>query len=188
MKIGYVRVSTSGQETARQETIMKELGVEKVFIDKMSGKNTNRPQLREMLEFVRDGDILVVESYSRLSRSLSDLLMITSQLKNKGVGFISKKENFDTTSPSGKLMLGVFASLAEYEREVMLQRQQEGLREAVKKGVKFGRKPIRVEPDKFQSVVVEWRAGKMTAVQAMAELGLKPNTFYRRVKELKSEK
>lgn len=186
MKIGYIRISTTHQETARQETIMEELGVEKVYIDKLSGKDTNRPQLKEMLEFVRSGDQVYTESYSRISRSLKDLLEIVEQLKNKEVDFISKKEQFDTTTPSGKLMLGVFASLAEYEREILLQRQKEGLEECKRRNIKLGRKPIEVDDGKFSEAIKEWRAGVITAVQAMKRLELKPNTFYRRVKNLSS--
>ena len=124
MKVGYVRVSTAGQNTARQEVIMEQLGVEKVFIDKMSGKNTDRPQLKEMLAFVREGDTLVIESFSRLARSTKDLLEIVEELEKKNVKFVSQKENIDTSTPNGKFMLTLFAALAQLERETLLARQK----------------------------------------------------------------
>ena len=146
MKVGYVRVSTTEQNTARQEDMMKTLGVEKVFIDKCSGKDTDRPQLQQMLEFVREGDNVVVESYSRLARSTRDLLSLLEQLNSKGVKFISVKENFDTSTPQGELMLTIFAGLAQFEREVMLQRQREGILLAQAAG-KYKGRPKKTIPD-----------------------------------------
>ena len=107
--------------------MMQELGAEKVFVDKASGKNVNRPQLNEMLAFVRQGDTIVVESISRFARNTKDLLELMEKLTAKGVGFISKKEAIDTGTPTGKFMLTVFAAVAELEREYILQRQREGI-------------------------------------------------------------
>ena len=184
MKIGYVRVSTQEQNEARQLKMMEEQQVEKVFIDKQSGKNTERPQFLEMMEFIRSGDILIVESYSRMARSTKDLLDIVDKLEQKGVKFISLKEKVDTTTPQGKLIFSIFASLAEFERTQMLQRQAEGIAIAKAAGKYKGRKPIEVEDEKFKAVVSRWKNGEITAVFAMKELGLKSNTFYRRVKNV----
>lgn len=181
MKIGYIRVSTMDQNTARQEVLMAELGVEKVFIDRISGKNTDRPELKKMMSFVRQGDCVVVESISRFARNTKDLLELVEQLTGKGVEFISIKETIDTTTPTGKFMLTVFAAVAELEREYILKRQAEGIAIAKKQGVYKGRKPI-VCPE-FDAVVAAWRSGEITAVAAMQKLGLKPSTFYRKVKE-----
>ena len=103
MLIGYVRVSTAEQNSARQEVLMRELGVEKVYLDKASGKNTNRPQLQEMLSFARQGDTIVVESISRFARNTRDLLELMERLNAKGIGFVSKKEAIGTTTPRGNL-------------------------------------------------------------------------------------
>lgn len=187
MKIGYVRVSTEEQNTARQDAMMKAHGVERVFTDKLSGKNTERPQLKAMMEFSREGDTVIVESYSRLARSTSDLLKIVEQLSKKGVGFISIHEQFDTTTPQGKLMLTIFAGLAAFEREQLLQRQREGIEAAKKRGVYNGRQPISIDEDKFAVEVAAWKDGRQTARETMKHLGLKPNTFYRRVKELEKK-
>lgn len=183
MLVGYIRISTIGQNIARQEVLMQELGVERIFIDRLSGKNTDRPQLKEMMVFVRQGDTVVVESISRFARNTKDLLELVEQLTAKGVEFVSKKEAIDTTTPTGKFMLTIFGAVAELEREYILQRQSEGIAIAKEQGVYKGRQPI-VRPE-FEQIVKLWRSGKMTATEAMKRLDMKPSTFYRRVKELR---
>ena len=182
MLVGYIRISTVGQNTARQEALMQELWVEKIFIDRMSGKNTDRPELKRMMNFVREGDEVIVESISRFARNTRDLLDLVEQLTAKGVEFISKKEAIDTTTPTGKFMLTVFGAVAELEREYTLQRQKEGIAIAKENGIYKGRKPI--ERDNFASVVSLWKQEKITAVEAMKRLNMKPSTFYRKVKAL----
>ena len=108
MKIGYIRVSTQEQNTIRQEVLMKSLGVDEIYIDRMSGKNANRPELQKMMEYVRKGDTVIVESISRFARNTRDLLELVEQLTAKGVEFVSRKEAIDTTTPTGKFMLTVF--------------------------------------------------------------------------------
>lgn len=183
MQVGYIRISTAGQNTARQEVLMRELGVEMVFIDRMSGKNTDRPELKRMMAFVRQGDTVVVESISRFARNTRDLLELVEKLTVKGVEFVSKKEAIDTTTPTGKFMLTIFGAVAELEREYILQRQAEGIAIAKTQGVYKGRQPI-VRPE-FEQVIKLWRSGKLTAVEAQRRLNMKPSTFYRRVKEMK---
>ena len=181
MKIGYVRVSTADQNTARQEVLMKELGVERVFIDRLSGKNTDRPELKKLLAFARAGDSVIVESISRFARNTKDLLELVDQLTKKEVEFISKKEAIDTTTPTGKFMLTVFGAVAEREREYILQRQQEGIAIAKAQGKYKGRKPIR-RPE-FEETVKLWRQGQITATEAMKRLDMKSSTFYRKVRQ-----
>ena len=187
MKVGYARVSTAGQNTTCQDVVMEQLGVEKVFIDKMNGKNNDRPQLKEMLSFVREGDTLVIESFSRLARSTKDLLEIVGELENKNVKFISQKENIDTSTPTGKFMLTVFAALAQLERETMLARQREGIELAKAEGKYKGRKPVEVDEEKFSRLYNDWQNGKTTPKIMMNELGLKSATFWRRVKEYREK-
>lgn len=179
MKIGYIRVSTEDQNTARQEVLLHDLGVDELFIDKASGKNADRPELVRMMEYVRRGDTVIVESISRFARNTRDLLDLVERLTEKEVEFVSRKEAIDTTTPTGKFMLTVFAAVAELEREYILQRQHEGIAIAQKQGKYTGRKPLPL-PDNFERVVARWRAGEITAVEAMRQTGLKPNTFYRR--------
>ena len=181
MKIGYIRISTADQNTARQEVLMQELQVEQVYIDRMSGKNTDRPELKRMMNYVREGDVVIVESISRFARNTKDLLLLVEQLTAKQVEFISKKEAIDTTTPTGKFMLTVFGAVAELEREYILQRQKEGIAIAKQKGVYKGRKPI--ERPRFKEIVSLWKGGGITAVEAMKRLGMKPSTFYRKVKQ-----
>ena len=181
MKIGYIRVSTQEQNTIRQEVLMEALGVDEVYIDRMSGKNTNRPELQKMMEYVRKGDTVIVESISRFARNTRDLLELVEQLTAKGVEFVSKKEAIDTTTPTGKFMLTVFGAVAELEREYILQRQREGIAIAKEQGKYKGRKPI-VSPE-FEQVTAKWRSGTITAVEAMRTLHMTKTTFYRRVKQ-----
>ena len=183
MKVGYIRVSTKEQNTIRQEVIMNNLGVEKVFIEKISGKNLNRPELKNLLAFVREGDEVIVESYSRLARSTQDLLTIISELNSKGVSFQSQKENIDTSTPQGRLVMTLFAGLAQFERECLLERQREGIKCAKEAGKYKGRKPIDV-PDNFESIVAEWKAGNINAREAIEKAGMTQATFYRKAKEM----
>ena len=181
MKIGYIRVSTQEQNTIRQEVLMKSLGVDEVDIDRMSDKHTNRPELQKMMEYVRRGDTVIVESISRFARNTRDLLELVEQLTAKGVEFVSKKEAIDTTTPTGKFMLTVFGAVAELEREYILQRQREGIAIAKEQGKYKGRKPI-VSPE-FEQVTAKWRSGTITAAEAMRTLHMTKTTFYRRVKQ-----
>ena len=182
MKIGYIRVSTEEQNTARQEVLLRELGVDELFIDKASGKNADRPELKRMMDYVRKGDTVIVESISRFARNTRDLLELTEQLTAKEVEFVSKKEAIDTTTPTGKFMLTVFAAVAELEREYIRQRQREGIAIAKKQGKYAVRKPLST-PDNFEAVVSQWKRGEITATEAMRRTGLKPNTFYRRIRK-----
>ena len=179
LKIGYIRVSTEEQNTARQEVLLRELGVDEVFIDKASGKNADRPELTRMMNYVRRGDTVIVESISRFARNTRDLLDLVERLTEKHVEFVSRKEAIDTTTPTGKFMLTVFAAVAELEREYILQRQREGIAIAKGQGKYTGRKPMPL-PDNFERVVARWRAREITTAEAMRQTGLKANTFYRR--------
>lgn len=181
MKIGYVRVSTKEQNTARQEGLMKTLGVDKVYIDKMSGKDTSRPALLEMMEFVREGDSVIVESISRFARNTKDLLELTEQLSNKRVQFVSQKESIDTDTPAGKFMLTIFGAVAELEREYIRQRQREGIEIAKEQGKYKGRPEKRL--DNFNEVYVQWKKGEITAKTASEQLGVSRSTFYRKISE-----
>lgn len=184
-KISYIRVSSESQNTQRQELALKEIGIDKIFIEKVSGKDTNRPQLQKMLEYIREDDVLYVESISRLGRNLKDLLNIVEVLNNKSVGLISLKEShIDTTSPQGKLIFNIFATLAEFEREQNKQRQMEGIAIAKAEGKYKGRKKIELPLDRrFEKLYQDWRANRLTAVKFMEEIDLKRNTFYRRIRE-----
>jgi DNA invertase Pin-like site-specific DNA recombinase len=182
--IGYVRVSTQEQNEDRQLTIMEQYKVEKVFREKLSGKNAERPELKRMIEYVREGDTLVIESYSRLARSTRDLVLIVEQLNAKDVNLISSKENIDTNTPQGRFMFTIFAGLAEFERECTLQRQAEGIAEAKKKGLYKGRKPKPYDEKQLRIECEKWRREEQTATAIMRKLDMSSNRFYRIVNRL----
>lgn len=186
-KIGYIRVSTEHQETARQQEIMNSYQVDRVFSEKLSGASTNRPQLKAMLNYVlREGDTLYVESISRLERSAKDLLNIIDTLTDKKVTLISYKEKIDTDTPTGKFMLTVFSTLSQLEREQLKQRQREGIEIAKAQGKYTGRKPIPIYWDKFSKLYGEWKSKSITVRDFMRRMGLSVNTFHRRVREYES--
>ena len=181
MKVGYIRVSTTEQNTARQEALMQTLGVDKVFIDKLSGKNKDRPALNEMLNFIREGDEVIVESISRLARNTKDLLEIVDNIDKKKASFVSQKECIDTNTSMGKFVLTVFGAIAELERDYILQRQKEGIEVAKEKGVYKGRKPKSI--DRFDEVFDRYNKHQISAVKACKELSISRSTFYRRVQQ-----
>ena len=165
----------------RQEVLMQELGVDEVYIDRLSGKNTDRPELKKMMDYVRKGDTVIVESISRFARNTRDLLELIEKLSEKGVEFVSRKEAIDTTTPTGKFMLTVFGAVAELEREYILQRQREGISIAKAQGKYTGRKPI--ERSNFDAVEKLWRAGTISAAEAMRRLDMSRSTLYRKVRQ-----
>lgn len=182
-KIGYIRVSTEKQETARQQEIMNNYQVDRIFSEKLSGANTDRPQLKAMLDYVREGDTLYIESISRLGRSTKDLLNIIDTLTTKGVTLISHKESIDTDTPTGKFMLTVFAALSQLEREQLKLRQREGIEIAKAQGKYTGRKPIEIDWEKFGKLYTEWKSKNITGRDFMRRMDLSVNTFYRRLHE-----
>lgn len=140
MRIAYVRVSTAEQNEARQIEALKKYGIEKWFTEKCSGKNTDRPKLQEMMDFAREGDEIYIHDFSRLARSTKDLLNIIEKLDTKGVKLVSNKENIDTHTPTGRLMLTMVGAISEFERANILERQREGLIIMKREGRMSGRK------------------------------------------------
>lgn len=151
MNIGYIRVSTIEQNPDRQYSDLKKYKIDKFFEEHASGKNTERPVLNEMLNFIREGDTLFIESFSRLARNTADLLSIIETLKNKNVKIISQKENLDTGSPTGKMMITMIGAIATFERELILERQKEGIAIAKAAGKYKGRKKI-LPPANFETL------------------------------------
>lgn len=168
---------------------MKKLDVEKIFIDKISGKNMERPMLKELMDFVRRGDIVVMESISRFARNTRDLLELVDQLVAKGVQFVSMKEKIDISTPSGKFMLTVFGAVAQLEHDYILQRQKEGIAIAKSQGKYKGRK--RKYNSSFDNIFEKWERKEISAVKAMKILQISKSSFYRYAnerKKLKNEK
>ena len=186
MRVGYARVSSADQNLARQLDSLRDAKVEKIYEEKQSGKDTSRPVLKEVLSFVREGDTLIIHSFDRLARSTIDLLNITEELRKKGVGLVSLKESIDTTGASGKLILTIFAGLAEFERATIRERQREGIASAKKRGQHLGRPKV-LKPSNWEQVVTKWKAKEITATAARKELKLTKATFYRLLKKLDDE-
>lgn len=146
-KLGYIRVSTILQNEARQEKTLERYDLDKVFKEKISAQDTERPQLKAMLDYAREGDTIYISSFDRLARSAKDLLDIVEQLDNKKIKLISVKENLDTSTPTGKLMLTMIGAINEFERANILERQKEGIIIAREQGTYIGRKPIEIDKD-----------------------------------------
>jgi len=185
----YVRVSTKEQQDHRQFLAMERYGIpiERVYSEKLSGKNTKRPALQTLMDTVKKGDTIVVESISRFARNTKDLLGLVEKLTAKGVEFVSLKEHIDTTTPTGRFMLTIFAAVSELERECTLLRQAEGIVAAKARGVHMGR-PQKKLPENFAAVVKDWERGKITFEEVKALTGLKRATFYNRLRELRNDK
>lgn len=182
MNIGYVRVSTIEQNESRQLEGLKKYNIEKMFIEKMSAKDTKRPQFQSMMDFAREGDIIYVHSLDRLARSTKDLLQIVEDLQNKNIHLVSNKENIDTSTATGKLMLTMIGAIAEFERANLLERQREGIEIAKAQGKFKGRKEIDY-PNNWGEVYLRWKKREITSNKAMELLDLKRNTFYKLIKK-----
>ena len=166
--VAYVRVSTLEQNEARQLEALEKYNIDKWFTEKVSGKNTNRPELQRLLEYVRDGDTVYVHDFSRLARSTKDLLELVETLQNKGVHLVSNKENMDTSTATGKLMVTMMAAIAEFERANLLERQREGIAIAKAKGMYKGRKAVAIK-EEFAELYSQYKSRKINKVQ-FAEL------------------
>ena len=182
MNIAYIRVSTVDQNEGRQIKAMEKENIKKYFTEKVSAKDAKRPKLMEMIEFARESDVIYIKDFSRLARSTQDLLNIVKQLDEKGVKLKSLKENLDTNTSTGKLMLTMIGAINEFERANMLERQREGIAIAKGKGMYKGRKQIE-KPGNWDEVYPRWKNRELTADKAMALLDLRRNTFYKFVKE-----
>lgn len=163
--VGYVRVSTIEQNTARQfaDFDAKGIKLDKVFEEHISGRDMNRPQLNAMLDYVREGDKVYIESYSRLGRNTRDLLNIIQELQDKGVTVVSLKENFDTSTPEGTAMMTMMALIAQFERDIIKERQREGIAIAKKEG-KF-KKPKIPKPDNWNELREKYLTRQITATE-----------------------
>lgn len=180
--IAYIRVSTEEQNEARQVAALNSFNIDKWFVEKVSGKDTNRPEFKNMMNYIREGDTIYIKDFSRLSRSTSDLLNIIDELNYRHVRLISLKENLDTSTSTGKLMLTMIAAINEFERTNLLERQKEGIKIAKEKGIYKGRKPIE-KPLNWNDVYTQYQIKEITAAEAMKKLNLRRNTFYKFVKE-----
>lgn len=181
MHVAYIRVSTAEQNEQRQVDAMQQYGIEKWFIEKVSGKDKNRPKLQEMLNFVREGDTVHIHDFSRLARSTKDLLDIVEQLNQKNVRLVSNKEALDTSTATGRLMLTVVAAIAQFERECMLERQLEGIAAAKKDGRYKGGKRKVVK--NFDEMYARYMAREINKVEFAKALNVSRPTLDKLIAE-----
>lgn len=179
MQLAYIRVSTAEQNEQRQLEAMERYHIEKWFTEKVSGKNMDRPKLRELLDFAREGDTVHIHDFSRLARSTKDLLDIVELLTRKGVTLVSNKENIDTSTPTGKLMLTMIGAINEFERTNLLERQREGIAIAKREGKYTGGK--RKEVPDFALYYERYRTSRITKTALAAELHISRPTLDRMI-------
>jgi DNA invertase Pin-like site-specific DNA recombinase len=185
MNIAYIRVSTVEQNEQRQIEAMKPFNIEKWFIEKISAKDTNRPKLQELLEFAREGDTIHVHDFSRLARSTKDLLDIVEQLTQKNIYLVSNKENIDTSTPTGKLMLTMIGAINEFERYNLLERQREGIAIAKRNGKYTGGK--RKNVPNFENGYQRYLRREISKVALAKELRISRPTLDKLIKEYTEE-
>lgn len=183
--IAYIRVSTIEQNESRQREALEKYKIDKWFVEKASGKDLNRPKLQEMLEYVREDDTVYVEEFSRLGRSTADLLATVQKIEDAKAKFVSTKENFDTSTPTGRLQMTMMAAIAEFERAMILERQREGIAIAKREGKYKGRKAVSVPDigayyDKYMK-----RDGTKTSIAD--EIGISRTTLDKLFKQYEKE-
>ena len=176
-KVAYVRVSTAEQNEARQREALAVRGIDKWFIEKASGKNTDRPEFQKMLDWVREGDTIYIHDLSRIARSTKDLLDLLDVLREKGVALVSDKESIDTSTATGKLLVTMVAAINEFERTNLLERQREGIAIAKREGKYKGRKAVTV-PD-LPRHYDRWQRREVSKAALARELGISRPTLDR---------
>lgn len=187
MNIAYVRVSSIDQNEERQIQALEKHNIDKWFTEKVSGKDTNRPQLKAMLEFAREGDTIYIHDLSRLGRNTADLLKITEQLKDKGINLVSNKESIDTSTATGKLMFTMIAAIAEFERTNLKERQREGIAIAKQKGKYKGRKEVSIDKNLFDEQMKRYYSREINKTQLAKVFGVSRPTLDKLIQEYESQ-
>ena len=183
MKVAYVRVSTVEQNEARQLEALKKYDIEKWYVEKVSGKDTNRPKLKEMLDYVREGDTVYIHDFSRLARSTKDLLDIVETLNKKGVYLVSNKDDIDSSTPTGKLMLTMIGAINEFERQNLLERQAEGIAIAKQQGKFKGGQVKKIDEQVFNTCYEKYKNREITKVELAKELNISRPTLDKLLKD-----
>ena len=187
MRIAYVRVSTEEQNEARQREALKLYHIEKWYCEKRSAKDTNRPQLESMLEFARSGDIIYIHDFSRLARNTQDLLELVQRMQQKGIQLVSCRENVDTETATGKLMLTMIAAINEFERAILLERQKEGIAIAKREHRYKGRKKISKSED-FGQLFEKYQKHEISKSEIARQLKVSRPTVDRLILEEKEKR
>lgn len=182
MRLGYCRVSTDDQNSDLQIDALKKAGcrANKIYTDKISGSKAERPGLDALLKSLRKGDVVVVWRLDRLARSLKDLLAIVEQIKEAGANFVSLTESFDTSTPSGELIFNIFGSIAQFERQIIIERTKAGLKAARARGRKGGRKKA-LSPQQIKSAKKMLTSNDYTIGEIAEHFGINRSTLYRNI-------
>jgi len=175
--IGYARVSTKFQKLDLQMDALQQYGVEKIYSEKITGTKFDRLELQGMMTYIREGDTVVVWKLDRIGRSMKDLITIVTELQTRGVNFVSLKENIDTSSATGKLIFNIFASLAEFERDIISERTRAGLEAARARGHKPGRKFT--DTDKVATALKMYDSKQYSVPEILKAAGIGKTTLYR---------
>ena len=183
MNVAYVRVSTVEQNESRQLEALKKHDIDKWFTEKVSGKDINRPELQKMLEFVREGDTVYIHDFSRLARSTKDLLDIVELLNKKGVNLVSNKENLDSSTATGKLMITMIGAINEFERQNLLERQREGIAIAKREGKFKGGQVKKIDDAAFNKLYEEYKSREINKKQMAAALKISRPTLDKLLKD-----
>jgi DNA invertase Pin-like site-specific DNA recombinase len=183
--VGYARVSTLDQKPELQLDALKTNGCAKLFVERASGAKEERPQLLAALDYLRPGDTLVVWKLDRLARSMKQLIETVDELKARGIGFRSLTEAIDATTAAGELFFHIFGALAQFERSVIRERTNAGLKAALARGRKGGRRP-KVKPDDIRAALALLQDPQISVRGAAKRLGLSVSTLYRHAPGLRS--
>lgn len=186
MLVGYARVSTQDQNLELQLDALSAAGCEKVFVEKASGAQRDRPELKASLEYMRDGDTLVVWKLDRLARSIKQLIETVEGLETRGIGFRSVTEAIDTTTPGGRLVFHIFGALAEFERSIIRERTQAGLDAARARG-RTGGRPKKLSESDLKAAKAMLVAGSLTVQDIAKQLRVSPATLYRHLPAARSQ-
>lgn len=180
---GYARVSTKQQDLSRQLDLLSHYNCIEILTEKITGSKADRPELIRLKDKVRPGDTLIIESFSRLGRSTKDLIEIVEYFENKDVKLISIKENFDTNTPQGKLMITVFQAFSQFERDIIIQRTKEGLESARARGRKGGRP--RVKEPSINKALKLYNSKEYSISEIVSMTGISQATLYRYIRNTK---
>ena len=177
----YARVSTADQNLDRQLDALKNYGIDIMYCEKMSGTKKNRPELDRMLKEVEDGDTIVIESLSRLGRSVKNLAELMEVFNQRNIRLVSLKETIDTTTPTGKLLFTILSSLAQFERDVLVERTQEGLAAARARGRNGGRP--KTDETAVKKAVALYQTKQYSLKEIQELTGVSASTIYRAIKD-----
>ena len=183
--LGYVRVSTVEQNEQRQVEGLNKYNIDIWFSEKVSAKNTNRPKLKELLDYAREGDTIYIHDFSRLARSTTDLLQLVEYMQNKGVNLVSNKENIDSSTPTGKLMLTMIGAINEFERQNLLERQKEGIAIAKKEGKYKGRKAVSIS--NFGEYYAKYKTRELSKIEFSKTINVTRPTLDKLIKEYETK-